>query len=151
CNHKGQVGYYSTTTSAGDADDWQNPDSVTINPGGGAAFRAYGIKFLRCPSDSGHEVLLTRAFNRANFSRMNYACNAGPVSWAGGLNGANVVSAPFAGNVTYNGAGPMVLGYGISLGELTNQDGTSNTALFNEVVNGGQVSAADPRGVTYVG
>jgi prepilin-type processing-associated H-X9-DG protein len=158
CNHKQQVEYYMTTTSAGTADDWQNPDVISINPGGGAAFRAYSAKVLRCPSDDGHQVLAANAISRANWSRGNYACNAGPASWPGSALGASPAGSPFGdpnpnggttGAPTLPGGGVMCIGWGSTIHGM--QDGSSNTIMLTELLVGGQLGTADRRGTAFVG
>jgi prepilin-type N-terminal cleavage/methylation domain-containing protein/prepilin-type processing-associated H-X9-DG protein len=111
--------------------------------------RSVSIPLLLCPSDSGHEV----GFNlpdkvttqhdldtNGTWARGNYAANAGPGYFHFTQRGQS--SKPNLGGV-------MGINWGVSLGELTQVDGTSNTILLNELRVG--VEARDRRGVWALG
>src|SRR5260370_5825911 len=111
--------------------------------------RSLSIPVLVCPSDSGHEV----GFNlpdkvtpqrdldkNGKWARGNYAANAGPGYFHFTQRGAS--SKPKLGGV-------MGINWGATLGQLAQEDGTSNTILFNEVRVG--VEQRDRRGTWAMG
>jgi prepilin-type processing-associated H-X9-DG protein len=118
------------------------------NPGW-RKIRTVLVPLFLCPSDSGQEV----GFNlpdkvttqqdldtKGAWARGNYAANAGPGFFHYTQRGQS--SKPKLGGV-------MGINWGVSLGELTQQDGTSNTILFNEVRIG--IEARDRRGTWALG
>ncbi len=139
-----------TTTSAAEANDWQNPDVINSNPGGGPAFRAFSMKVMKCPSDDGHQTLLNTAYvGRTNWSRGNYAANAGPALWQESVNGTTV--SKNVGGASFSAGGVMCLGWGATLTEVGNADGTSNTIIFTDIRNGGVLGNTDQRGAMFIG
>jgi prepilin-type N-terminal cleavage/methylation domain-containing protein len=105
------------------------------------AVRSNKLPVFRCPADPGHKDMLvlnltppaTNSFG--NWARGNYAANAGPgwlhfttegKSFDGGAQNSTTAPNSLAG-------GPFGVNYGCRLTELTQQDGSSNTILFNEV------------------
>ena len=117
------------------------------------------VKTYLCPSDTGADVLCTRASN--NWARGNYGANAGPglfrvsttdgaVQSSGGKLTENVPSFSGAGGysgLNYAGGGVMVVNTGITLLAIT--DGTSSTIMVDELRIG--PSANDIRGTWAMG
>ena len=102
------------------------------------------IPLLLCPSDSGQQTGLDLPDNvttqqdldtNGPWARGNYAANAGPGYFHFTQRGQS--SKPNLGGV-------MGINWGVTLGELTQQDGASNTILFNEVRVG--IEARDRQG-----
>jgi prepilin-type processing-associated H-X9-DG protein len=139
------------------------------------SIRGATIPLLLCPSDDGQDIPYSGfdAYNNTQllpggWARGNYACNAGgihqpntppggnPVGWLSTLNGASpsyVSNASFGGPVPdgTRGGGVMCINWGAKLGTLSNQDGTSNTVLLNEVRTGTHLRTGDPRGTWALG
>jgi prepilin-type N-terminal cleavage/methylation domain-containing protein len=129
------VGVYSPTaymSSLGTTATWQQiPVSI----------RGAEIASLRCPFDSVAEPQCS--LNGGSWARGNYAANAGP-DWY--YNSAY-------GHSTLNGGlsqgGVMCINFGVSLNQLSGEDGSSNTIMINEVRVG--LGATDRRGVWAMG
>jgi len=120
------------------------------------AIRSTRLTVFRCPSDPNHRAMFTlnltppNGNNFGNWARGNYAGNAG-AGWLHftmeGLSfdgGAQSGSAP---NSLVGG--PFGVNYGCRLTELTQQDGSSSTILFNEVRVG--LNDVDRRGTWAMG
>ncbi len=121
------------------------------------ALRSTRLTVFRCPSDPAHKDMFTlnltppNGNNFGNWARGNYAGNAG----AGWLNFT-------IGGTSYDGGardnqqnpnslvgGPFGVNYGCRLTELTQQDGSSSTILFNEIRVG--LNDVDRRGTWAMG
>jgi prepilin-type N-terminal cleavage/methylation domain-containing protein len=92
---------------------------------GWRSVRGNVIPLYRCPSES-FDQPGTRA--GGNWARGNYAANAGPANFPGTANG-NSPSDGFG----RPGGGVMCINWGVSLPQLTAQDGTSSTIMINHV------------------
>jgi prepilin-type N-terminal cleavage/methylation domain-containing protein len=95
------------------------------------------IKTYSCPTDP----FASTPYNSGgvNYARGNYAANCGP---AYGLNGGQGTVAQVGG--TYQGDGIFQIGTGLTLAQITGQDGTANTIMVGEVRAG--PNANDVRG-----
>jgi prepilin-type N-terminal cleavage/methylation domain-containing protein/prepilin-type processing-associated H-X9-DG protein len=123
------------------------PDNNWLN------IRGNRIPTYVCPSDSGANTLCNRPLaNVTGWARGNYAANCGPhYTYGSRLNGGSSTGGPWG----LAGAGPFSVfdfrsgsaKLGMGIGQFP--DGTSNTLLIGEVVNG--VDANDPRGVWAYG
>jgi prepilin-type N-terminal cleavage/methylation domain-containing protein/prepilin-type processing-associated H-X9-DG protein len=111
--------------------------------------RSVSIPLFVCPSDLGHDVpfnLPDKATTQQDldqngkWARGNYAANAGPGYFRDTQGGAS--SKPGLGGV-------MGINWGATLGQLAQQDGASNTILFNEVRVG--IEERDRRGTWAMG
>jgi len=100
------------------------------------------IPIMRCPSESNSDVMGNRSSN--NWARGNYAANNGPGGFPGNTNGTSN-----ADGFGWQGGGPMNINFGIRLGVLANQDGSSNTILINHLRCG--PAANDMRGTWAFG
>jgi prepilin-type N-terminal cleavage/methylation domain-containing protein len=128
-------------------------------PSGGAdqgwrAVRDKVVPTYLCPADPvGSQVNFALnptpgPANADGWARGNYAANAGPGWLSYAVLGVSS-SGPqgFAAAPTWGG--PMEINWGISLGQLSNEDGTSSTIMFNEVRIG--LTSKDRRGVWSMG
>jgi prepilin-type N-terminal cleavage/methylation domain-containing protein/prepilin-type processing-associated H-X9-DG protein len=136
---------------------------------------------FRCPSDTGylvnwtHPQALGGPVPADGWARGNYACNAGGIhqSQSDGFNasgwnsteggttprqiddwvfGEGVTSDARSGaNKGTRAGGPMCINWGATLGQLTVEDGTSNTILLAELRIGSYLSNQDSRGVWALG
>ncbi len=129
----------------------------TVNNTAWRGVRSATVPSYVCPSDSNGAAPHTggAGATETGWARGNYAANAGPSDPLQTINGnSNLINgsgtpAGFTLPSNANGAGPMVFATnasykGNSLGALSNQDGTSNTILINEIRV--PVNTADPRG-----
>ena len=123
------------------------------------ALRSTRLNVFRCPSDPGHKDMCSlnltppNGNSFGNWARGNYAGNGG-AGWlhftyegksfdpAGGAQNANNPGDSLAG-------GPFGVNYGCRLTELTQQDGSSQTILINEVRTG--LTHNDRRGTWAMG
>jgi prepilin-type N-terminal cleavage/methylation domain-containing protein/prepilin-type processing-associated H-X9-DG protein len=115
--------------------------------------RANRIPTYLCPSDGNSNTLCSRPLaNVTNWARGSYAANCGPhFSYGSRLNGGSSSGGPWG----LAGAGPFSVfdwqsrtaKLGMGIGQFP--DGTSNTLLISEVING--LEAGDPRGVWAFG
>jgi len=110
----------------------------------GVPFRATVIPTYRCPSEANDFLYSRPAGGVTGWARGNYAANAGPMWWPDAVGG-------FSSSSTYGlqGRGPTGINWGTTLAAFTNQDGSSNTILVNEVRVGPVDS--DARGVWALG
>src|SRR5262249_39322177 len=109
--------------------------------------RGMSLKVYLCPADAGGNPFSGAG---GGWARGNYAANAGPPyvsaqvggvlrDTAGGQSPSNSLPVYQAGTsnpaltLPYPAGGVLCVNYGVSLPELTSQDGTSSTILFNEV------------------
>jgi prepilin-type N-terminal cleavage/methylation domain-containing protein/prepilin-type processing-associated H-X9-DG protein len=128
----------------------QNP-----NNGQWRTCRSTRLKIFECPSDDGHRLFFTApvgplAGAGGNWARGNYACNAGPLFYNLSYDGRKDNPINFGGSIGSPTAGGVkCINWGISLGELTQQDGTSNTTILGEVRVG--LSQFDRRGTWALG
>jgi len=104
----------------------------------------------RCPSEGSPDVLGSRA--SGGWARGNYGCNAGPWSWPGTANGATSAQRNING-ANRNAGGVMCINWGVRLGALSSQDGTSNTIMMNHIRSGGVTdgNGGDMRGTWAFG
>jgi len=123
------------------------------------SLRGNNVKTLRCPSDTGGEVLCSVA--GGGWARGNYGANAGPgMFWVGGNDGVITSSGgvygeqspSFSGSGGYGGlnfpgGGTVTVNRGITL--LSIQDGTASTILIDELRIG--PVAGDLRGTWAMG
>jgi prepilin-type N-terminal cleavage/methylation domain-containing protein/prepilin-type processing-associated H-X9-DG protein len=134
------------------------------------------IPLLECPSDSdGQASPWTGA--GGGWARGNYACNAGGIhqpnnpphiltngfancSPAQGWVSTNYGQSPtYASNSSFggpvpdgtHGGGVMCINWGATLISISNEDGTSNTIMLNEVRTGTFLSTSEPRGTWALG
>jgi prepilin-type N-terminal cleavage/methylation domain-containing protein/prepilin-type processing-associated H-X9-DG protein len=146
--------YKSWAKGTGGLNDqnWRNIRGATIPP-------------YVCPSEGNNGTLGARA--NSGWARGNYSANAGPSGgWDNGTaNGSTPVRqiTGFTGN--FSAGAPMCINWGVKLGALTTQDGTSNTIMINEVrvgpnandirgswafgIVGGSITAGCPQGDCY--
>jgi prepilin-type N-terminal cleavage/methylation domain-containing protein/prepilin-type processing-associated H-X9-DG protein len=116
--------------------------------------RGQKISILRCPSDTGQDVLYPGV--GGGWARGNYACNAGGihgpnVAWQTTENGASPKNEWGWGGlpVTLSGGGVMCINFGHGIHRIP--DGASNTVMLAEVRTGSHLSPLDPRGVWALG
>ena len=120
--------------------------------------RSTSLAVMKCPSDKGHDVLFSLAtpgysspdgepkaggvegYVGNNWARGNYACNAGPGEWKRSYYGSSS---------NQRMGGVMCMNWGVKLGQLTAEDGASNTIMLGELRVG--VNARDRRGVWALG
>jgi prepilin-type N-terminal cleavage/methylation domain-containing protein/prepilin-type processing-associated H-X9-DG protein len=111
--------------------------------------RSVSVPVLLCPSDSGEAIgfnlpdrITTQQDLDKNgaWARGNYAANAGPGYYHFTQRGLS--SKPKLGGV-------MGINWGATLGQLAQEDGTSNTILFNEIRVG--INSQDRRGTWAMG
>jgi prepilin-type N-terminal cleavage/methylation domain-containing protein/prepilin-type processing-associated H-X9-DG protein len=122
---------------------------------------------LRCPSDLNHDIPWSGVAG-PGWARGNYACNAGGIhqptpptgthdtGWHSSRDGKSPVygsHGSFGGPVPNgtHGGGVMCANWGIKLGSLSQQDGTSHTVMLHEVRIGAHLNKSDPRGTWAVG
>jgi prepilin-type N-terminal cleavage/methylation domain-containing protein/prepilin-type processing-associated H-X9-DG protein len=107
-----------------------------------------------CPSETNNTTLWNSNNGAGSgWARGNYGCNNGPPTTLNSTaNGASprVQNAGWTGNY-YPGGGVMCMNWGIKLGALSAQDGTSNTIMFNEMRISQIDPVHDPRGVWAFG
>ncbi len=118
--------------------------------------RSVSIPLFVCPSDSGHSVLFDLPDKvttqqdldkNGKWARGNCAANAGPGWFNHTQRGAASSKYTFTDNATLGGV--LCINWGATLSQLTQEDGTSNTILFNEVRVG--IEARDRRGTWAMG
>jgi len=116
--------------------------------------RNVSISIMLCPSDPNNTVPF--ALNGGNWARGNYAANAG-VGWLNQTRdgnsgtGSSSTSTPTLGG-PYPGikaGGLFGVNWGATISDVTSNDGTSNTIMFNEVRAG--LNENDRRGVWAMG
>jgi prepilin-type processing-associated H-X9-DG protein len=137
---------------------WMSLSSNAINTGASPYvewrdIRANRVPTMLCPSDSGGNQLCSRPLaGVTGWARGSYAANCGPhFSYGSRLNGGSSSGGPWG----FAGAGPLSVfdwqsrtaKLGMGIGQFP--DGTSNTLLISEVING--LQADDPRGVWAFG
>jgi len=131
------------------------------------AIKGERLAVVRCPSDQNHE--LDWNGNAGNgWARGNYACNAGGIhqpsppgntngdGWQSTRDGKSPVygsNGSFGGPVPdgTHGGGVMCANWGIKLGNLAQQDGSSHTVMLHEVRIAAHLSKQDGRGTWAVG
>jgi prepilin-type N-terminal cleavage/methylation domain-containing protein/prepilin-type processing-associated H-X9-DG protein len=127
------------------------------------------IPIMLCPSDAGGANLPYNGTAGSGWARGNYGCNAGGIhqpegepgglSNVGWLSTANGTSPRYNSNADFGGpvpngthfGGVMCINWGIKLAQLTNQDGSSNTVMLNELRTAGHLGPGDPRGLWAMG
>jgi prepilin-type N-terminal cleavage/methylation domain-containing protein/prepilin-type processing-associated H-X9-DG protein len=109
--------------------------------------RSTPLKSFQCPSDSSNQQPF--ALNGGAWARGNYAANAGASWFNWTLAGDSQDGGALGGSATGTSGGPFGINYGSAVAEITVQDGTSNTIMFNEVRVGLNVN--DRRGVWAMG
>ena len=109
--------------------------------------RGTKLALFRCPSGTGHDVPF--ALNGGNWARGSYAGNGGPswLNWS--INGESQDGGAMGGNNRGTSGGAFGVNYGCRMAELTNQDGSSNIIIFNEIRVG--LNQNDRRGVWAMG
>jgi prepilin-type processing-associated H-X9-DG protein len=147
---------------------WQpgiDPITVPVN-NSWRGIRAQVIKTYLCPSDYNNSTFYDDPSGidcppETNWARGNYACNSGFTDIDHTVGGNDAVNhEPFSGPGDSTSDGipahmqfaipkgpPMAVNYGCRLVDFN--DGTSNTALFNEIRAG--INPLDPRGVWAMG
>ncbi len=121
---------------------------------GWLAVRDKTIPIYCCPSDAaGWATPLTLNLNKApagvgSWARGNYAVNAG-AGWFNFSVGGGWSNSPTVYDDSEPLGGVMCINWGVSLGQLTIEDGTSTTILCNEVRSG--LNEKDRRGVWAMG
>jgi prepilin-type N-terminal cleavage/methylation domain-containing protein/prepilin-type processing-associated H-X9-DG protein len=123
-----QTGINNFIPSAGVDQSWRN-------------IRGNNIKTYRCPSDNGTAPF---ALNGGGWARGNYAASGG-ASWGGNT----VQGQHYNPSYGFPTGGAFGINWATSVSELTVQDGTSNTIIFNELRVGLNVN--DRRGVWAMG
>jgi len=101
------------------------------------------IPIMKCPSEGSFDQMGNRA--GGNWARGNYGANNGPGGFPDNEGGNS--NQPGYG---WYGGGPMCINWGIALGVLANQDGSSNTILINHL-RAGPDAAGDMRGTWAFG
>jgi len=102
------------------------------------SIRTARLKMMLCPSDTGADTNFS--LQGGDWARGSYGANCGPGWIYETINGQNSTS--LAG-------GPFAVNWAISVSEWTQQDGTSNTAMFHELRIG--LKNVDRRGVWAMG
>jgi len=104
------------------------------------------IKTLACPSDAqvGSNPVNIGGFG---FARGSYAANTGPGGMQWGSSSAIQGGSGVSGS--YSAGGVFTLNWGVGVGELSNQDGTSNTIMINHIRGG--FNGSDRRGLWALG
>lgn len=122
---------------------------------------------VRCPSDVNHNITWDGVAGNG-WARGNYACNAGGIhqpnapsgtngdGWQSTRDGKSPVygsNSDFGGPVPNgtHGGGVMCANWGVKLGTLAQQDGSSNTVMLHEVRIGAHLAKSDGRGTWAVG
>lgn len=109
--------------------------------------RGNKLKSFECPSDASNQQPFS--LNGGGWARGNYAANAGNSWFNWSLNGDSQDSGAGGGSGVGKSGGPFGINYGSSVSQITVEDGTSNTILFNEVRIG--LVPQDRRGVWAMG
>jgi prepilin-type N-terminal cleavage/methylation domain-containing protein len=135
-------GSYANNWNAGNGINWaimilpyieqQNLYNLGATP---AVAGLVSIKTFNCPSDPYSSTMYNSG--GVNYARGNYAANCGPNFTGGQATVAN-------GGGTYQGDGVFLIGMGLTLAQITGQDGTANTVMLGEVRAG--PAASDVRG-----
>jgi prepilin-type N-terminal cleavage/methylation domain-containing protein/prepilin-type processing-associated H-X9-DG protein len=92
-------------------------------------------KKMICPSDRGNidqPFVLAPVIN-GGWARGSYAINAGPLWFTGTLYGGYSYNPQSQSNGTPNGGGPAGINWSASLQNISKEDGTAQTILFNEL------------------
>jgi prepilin-type N-terminal cleavage/methylation domain-containing protein len=122
----------SYMTSGGVSGDWSTiPVSI----------RGANIASLRCPFDTADAPPF--ALNGGSWARGNYAANTGPDWYYNSAYGRSTL------NGGLSQGGVMCINWGVSLAQLSGEDGTSETIMINEVRVG--LNNQDRRGVWAMG
>jgi len=108
----------------------------------GELVRSQPIAAYRCPSATGLEQHMSQA--GGSWARGNYGANAGPCR-VNSLGSGTLDNCGFG----LMGGGVMAANWGAVLGQLSTQDGTSNTIMFGELRAG--LAPADVRGTWALG
>jgi hypothetical protein len=95
-----------------------------------------------CPSDPFTSTPGSRA--GGNWARGNYGAGSGPAYADGARGGASPVLGVSGGTGSFPAGGVMCINWGVTLGSLTTQDGSSNTIMVNHLRSGQE--ASDMRG-----
>jgi prepilin-type N-terminal cleavage/methylation domain-containing protein/prepilin-type processing-associated H-X9-DG protein len=109
--------------------------------------RGTQLKVFQCPSDASNQQAFS--LNGGGWARGNYAANAGNSWYNWTLGGDSEDGGALGGGGRGVRGGPFGINYGSSVSEITVQDGTANTILFNEVRVG--LNQFDRRGVWAMG
>jgi prepilin-type N-terminal cleavage/methylation domain-containing protein/prepilin-type processing-associated H-X9-DG protein len=117
------------------------------------AIRTQVVPIMLCPSDPNNTTPC--ALNGGNWARGNYAANAGP-GWLNQTCNGQCGTAGSTGSPTLGGPYPGIkaggvfgVNWGATIAEVTSNDGTSNTIMFNEIRAG--LNENDRRGVWAMG
>jgi prepilin-type N-terminal cleavage/methylation domain-containing protein len=130
--------FNQVTTSVTNYKNWALGVAGGSNDRNFVAIRGVLIPIMRCPSESNLDIPGNRT--NGNWARGNYAANMGPADPGTSANGGS----PTGGPQNLPGGGVMCINWGIALGVLANQDGSSNTIMINHVRAG--PAANDMRG-----
>jgi len=105
------------------------------------------LKPYVCPADPNNSNFVN--VNGRIFNRGSYAANSGPSSaFSNGSQTAGPVT-PSGGSGSYQGGAVMSVNWGVGLGQLANEDGSSNTVMVNHIRMGWTNS--DRRGLWALG
>jgi prepilin-type N-terminal cleavage/methylation domain-containing protein/prepilin-type processing-associated H-X9-DG protein len=118
------------------------PDITNFFPSNGANrnwrnVKSATIETFLCPTDSGNSTPCS--LNLGNWARGNYAANAGP-DW---------ISDTVGGHAEAGNGGVMCINWGVPLPQLSAEDGTAYTIMFNEIRIG--LTGNDRRGTWAMG
>jgi prepilin-type N-terminal cleavage/methylation domain-containing protein/prepilin-type processing-associated H-X9-DG protein len=125
------------------------------------SIRGTQLKFMKCPSDTGHDTGSFYNGAGGGWARGNYGCNAagihqpdilGWTSTEGGHSPTSNWTMAWVGlpDNTHAG-GVMCINFGHQLQKISALDGTSNTVMLAEVRTGAHLSLGDPRGTWALG
>ena len=111
------------------------------------------IPIMLCPSDDNNQNDFVAPEGTGAWKRGNYAANAGP-GWLtftidGQSEGDNTTTPPGLGTTEGTSGGVMGVNWGATVQQITKQDGTAYTIMFNEVRAG--INQVDRRGVWAMG
>lgn len=123
-------------TYANDIKDYLPSNGTNLNWRG---LRSANLKTMLCPTDVGADVPFT--LNNGGWARGNYAANFGTGFMNHNINDGSAAAGQFGGCYAIN--------WSVSISELTQLDGTSNTLMLHEIRIG--LKGVDRRGVWAMG
>jgi prepilin-type N-terminal cleavage/methylation domain-containing protein len=144
-----QYQQFSPPNTTGGANDqnWR-----TIVSSNGTAVTSTTVPTYTCPSESFGSVKATAipSLNNQGWARGNYGANTGPGDpGASSRGGTQSMGASGGTTLTMTGAGVLVVNGGVTITNLTNQDGSANTIMITHLRVG--PVATDLRGTWALG